>query len=168
MILSQFRRAALAVGAVAAAIGVASAGGAMAATTTAQFEVVAGVQTTCLIAANPVSFGSYTGGATSATGLLVVNCSNTTPYNIGLDAGTGAAATVTSRKMTGPGGAALTYSLFQDPAHSTNWGNTVGTDTVPGTGNGANQDFTVYGLLPAAQNVAPGTYLDTVTATLTF
>jgi spore coat protein U-like protein len=45
---------------------------------------------------------------------------------------------------------------------------TIGTDTVPLTGNGAAQVETVYGQIPAGQFVAPGSYSDTITATVTY
>ena len=51
--------------------------------------------------------------------------------------------------MTGPAPFVLNYSLSSDPAHTINWGNTVGTDTVSGTGTGGLQIITVYGFVPA-------------------
>src|SRR6516164_6456066 len=97
----------------------------------------------CVInSASTLNFGSQ--GVLTAnvdnTSTLQVQCTNTTPYNIGLDAGTGSGATMAARKMTS-GGATVTYSLYSDSGRSTVWGNTVGTDTVPGTGNGASQSF---------------------------
>jgi len=47
-------------------------------------------------------------------------------------------------------------------------GNTVSTDTVAATGNGASQSYTVYGRVPAQTTPAPGTYTDTVTVTVTY
>jgi spore coat protein U-like protein len=44
----------------------------------------------------------------------------------------------------------------------------VSTDTVAGTGNGAAQAITVYGQAAAGQYVAPGSYADTITATITY
>ena len=79
------------------------------------------------------------------TSTTTVTCTNTTPYNVGFNAGTAPGATVTTRKMTGPGGALLAYALYQDAAHTINWGNTIGTDTETGTGNGSGQTLTVYG-----------------------
>jgi spore coat protein U-like protein len=70
--------------------------------------------------------------------------------------------------MTGPGSALLGYSLFSDSARTVNWGQTVGTDTVTGTGNGTAQALTVYGDVPAGQYLAPGSYSDTITATVTY
>ncbi|HEX4737450.1 MAG TPA: spore coat protein U domain-containing protein [Allosphingosinicella sp.] len=88
--------------------------------------------------------------------------------NIGLNQGTFTAATVTTRKMKGPGTFSLSYSLFSDAARANNWGNTVGVDTVSGTGTGGDQLATVYGQIPATQNVGGGGYQDTITATVTF
>jgi spore coat protein U-like protein len=141
---------------------------AVAATATTTMAVTATVDATCQISATPLAFGSYTGAQTDATSTLTVTCSNTTPYNVGLDAGLATGATVTSRAMTGPASATLAYALFQETTRTTNWGNTVGTDTVTGTGNGSAQGLTVYGRVAAGQFVTPGAYSDTITATVTY
>jgi spore coat protein U-like protein len=51
---------------------------------------------------------------------------------------------------------------------TSNWGQTVGTDTVSSTGTGAVQSFTVYGQVPAQSTPAPGAYSDTITVTVTY
>jgi spore coat protein U-like protein len=102
-----------------------------------------------------------------AQSTLVVQCTNTTPYNIGLDAGAGSGATVTTRKMTS-GGVTVSYSLYTDINRTTVWGNTVGTNTVSQTGNGQNQSFTIYGRAPPQNAPAPGTYTDTINVTVTY
>ena len=89
---------------------------------TTTFQVTANVQATCAISATAAAFGPYTGVVADTTAILTVTCSNTTTYNIGLNAGVGTGATVTTRAMTGPSSALLNYSLFQDAAHSVNWG----------------------------------------------
>jgi spore coat protein U-like protein len=96
-----------------------------------------------------------------------VTCTNPTPYNIGLDAGTGSGATVATRKMTS-GRATVSYSLYSDRAHTTAWGTTVGSDAVAATGNGSGQSYTVYGRVPPQGEPSPGTYTDTVTVTVTY
>ena len=98
----------------------------------------------------------------------LVTCTNTTPYNIGLDKGAGTSDTVTNRLMTGPSSATVTYGLFQDSGHATNWGNTIGTDTVTGTGNGSAQTLSVYGHIAPQTTPQPGAYADTVNVTVTF
>lgn len=139
-----------------------------AATATTTFQVTATVNATCLISATNLAFGAYAGTQTDVNSTVTVTCTNTTPYAVGLNAGTFAAATVTTRRMSGTDANGLAYSLFQDAARTVNWGNTVGTDTVAGTGNGSAQALTVYGRVPAGQFVAPGAYADTITATVTF
>ena len=141
---------------------------AVASTATTTFNVTATVQATCLISASNLGFGTYTGSAIATTTTVSVTCTNGTTYNVGLNAGTAAGATVTTRAMTGPGAAILDYGLYQDSGHSTNWGNTVGTDTKSGTGNGSAQSMTVYGNLTANQYPTPGSYSDTITATITY
>jgi spore coat protein U-like protein len=139
------------------------------ATTTATFAVTANVVATCVVSATPMAFGSYTSiTPLDSTSTITVACSDLTTYNVGLNAGTSAGATVTTRKMTGAGAAVLGYNLYSDSARSVNWGDTVGTDTVSGVGTGAPQLLTIYGQVPAAQGPATGPYTDTITATVTF
>jgi spore coat protein U-like protein len=141
---------------------------AQAATATTTFTVTATVQATCTVSATNLAFGTYTAAVANATSTVSVTCTNTTPYNVGLNAGTATGATVTTRKMTGPSSATLNYGLFQDSGYTQNWGNTVGTDTVSGTGNGSAQNLTVYGQVPAGQYVQPGSYSDTITVTVSY
>ena len=136
---------------------------------TTTFTVTATVATTCTIAANALAFGTYTGSASAVNTTVTVTCNQTSPFNVGLNAGTATGATVTARKMTGPAGATLNYALYQNSSLTTNWGNTVGTDTVSGTTSGTTADaLTVYGSIPAGQSVPPGAYTDTITATVTY
>jgi len=149
-------------------LGLASTPASATTTVTTTFAVSATVQATCLISATGLSFGTYTGVVDNATSTVSVTCTNTTPYNVSLNAGTATGATVTTRKMTGPSSALLNYSLFSNSGMTTGWGNTIGTDTVAGTGNGSSQAITVYGQIPASQYVTPGSYADTITATVTY
>jgi spore coat protein U-like protein len=137
-------------------------------TVTNHFNVKATLVVACNVAANPLNFGVYSTSQIDATSTIFVTCTNTTAYNVGLDAGTATGATLTNRSMTGPGGAFLGYKLFRDSARTNNWGNTVGTDTISGTGTGAPQSLTVYGRIPASQYVTPGSYADTIVATVTY
>jgi spore coat protein U-like protein len=139
-------------------------------TATATFLVSANVNATCQIAATDLDFGDYvTGNQLDGQSEISLKCTNTTIWNVGLNAGTGSGATVTTRHMSGPGGALLNYGLFTDPARTDNWGNTVGTDTVQGVGSGATQIVMVYGRIPSGQTTStPGGYQDTITATITF
>ncbi len=135
---------------------------------TTSFTITATVQARCIVAATALAFGNYSGTLINATSTISATCTKTTAYNVGLNAGTGTGATVTNRKMTAPSLSTLNYSLFRDAARTMNWGNTVGTDTVPGSGSGTAQTLTVYGRIPAGQYVTPGSYTDTITVTLTY
>jgi spore coat protein U-like protein len=141
-------------------------GGACPATTT--FSVTANSQTACSISAANLDFGAYSRVQLDGTATVSATCSSGAPYNIGLDQGVAPGATVTTRKMSGPGGGLLSYSLFRDSARTSNWGNTSGTDTVAATGTGVAQTFTVFGRVPASQSANPGAYSDTITMTLFF
>lgn len=146
-----------------------SAGTAEAATASSTFAVTSTVQATCTVTSGTnLAFGIYTGTQATATTTVSVACTNTTAYQVGLNAGTATGATVATRKMTGPSSAVLSYSLFRDASRTQNWGNTAGTDTVSGTGDGTTQAITVYGAVPAGQFVAPGSYADTIVVTVTY
>ena len=145
-------------------------GGASATTTTTTFTVSATIAATCVInSASTLNFGSV--GLLSAnvdqTSTISVTCTNTTGYNIGLDAGTGTGATVATRKLTN-GAVTINYTLYSDSGHNNVWGNTVSTDTVAGTGNSSAQSYTVYGRIPPQTTPAPNTYSDTITVTVTY
>ena len=143
---------------------------ASAAITTSNFTVQVTIAAACTInSASTLDFGSQ--GVLTAnvdqTSTLDIQCTNSTPYNIGLDAGTGSGATVAVRKMTS-GVNTVNYTLYSDFARATVWGNTVGTDTFGAIGNGVSQKYTVYGRVPAQTTPAPGIYTDTVTVTVNY
>jgi len=142
----------------------------LAATQTTTFNVTATVAAACTISATDLAFGTYSPAAalpTDASSTVTTTCTLAAPYNIGLNAGTGAGATVAARKMTS-GANLLTYSLYQDAARLVVWGNTIGTDTVALVGTGLAVPTTVFGRIPALQNVPVGGYADLITATVTF
>jgi spore coat protein U-like protein len=136
-----------------------------AATSQATFNVTASVAATCSISANPLGFGAYTGVVNNATTTLSVYCTNTTPYNVGLDAGL-SGGTVTTRAMKS-GTNTLAYWLYSNAGMTTNWGNTTGS-WVAGVGSGSAQTITVYGQIPAAEPMIIGSYSDTITATVNY
>ena len=139
-----------------------------AATDSTTFAVTATVLSTCAVAASPLAFGNYSMAQLDSSAPLLVTCTNGTTYTVGLSAGVGAGASVASRKLTGPASQALTYALYGDVGRTTLWGQTIGVDTIAGTGNGAAQTLTVYGRVPASQGPGAGAYTDTITVTLTY
>jgi spore coat protein U-like protein len=138
-------------------------------TATTSFNVTATVPTTCRIATNNLNFGTagVLAANTDATTTLSPTCTNGTPYNVGLDGGLSRATNPAQRKMTN-GAAFVLYGLYQDSARSMPWGNTIGTNTLTGTGTGLAQSPTVYGRIAPQATPSPGTYNDTIVVTLTY
>ncbi|CAM3810852.1 spore coat U domain-containing protein [Bordetella tumulicola] len=143
-------------------------------TATATFTVNLIIQSDCTIAANPLSFG--TSGVldtnVDAETTVSVTCSNTTPYNIGLNEGNVTGSTVANRLLAGTTGGntgtTVAYQLYQDAARATVWGNTQPTDTLSGVGTGTAQTIPVYGRVPPQTTPTADTYQSTVTATVFF
>ena len=141
---------------------------ALATTQSGPMAVSATVNASCAISPNALAFGVYAGSQVRQTTTISVTCTNTTAYNVGLDAGTTSGATVSNRKLSDGNGHTLNDALYQDSGYSTNWGNTVGTDTETGSGTGSAQSLNVYGQIAASQTPVPGSYTDTITATVTY
>lgn len=124
----------------------------------------------------PVSFGAYdvfTSSPLDSTGTLWLTCNGVAPAdNITIDLNGGGAAGFSPRLLArAGGGAALAYNLYTDAARTTRWG-----DGTSGTGhygpanppNLTSFDLTVYGRVPALQDVAGGTFSDAIVATINF
>ncbi|TWI67302.1 spore coat protein U-like protein [Pseudoduganella lurida] len=138
----------------------------------ATFDVTMGIIADCTISAAAMNFGAARGvlaTAVNATSNITVTCTNTTPFNLGLDQGTGTGSSGTDRYLTGTGAspASVKFNLLQ-ASGGAQWGNTQGTDTLGGTGTGVQQTLTVYGEIPAQASPRPDTYKSTITATVYF
>ena len=130
----------------------------------------------CHLSATPLNFGSASllTSNVDAAGTLTVQCTNTTPYSIGLDSGANASGS--QRRMLSGASNYVSYNLYTDAARSAAWSTTTsassctnGSSTcILGTGTGSNQSVTVYGRVPPQTAPAVGTYSDTVIATITF
>jgi len=152
-------------------------GPADATTTSTQFGVQLQITAECVINSTAtLDFGSagVLGGAAGTTNTdqsstLQVQCTDTTPYNIGLDKGQTSGGLVSQRLLfNSVTNATIKYNLYTNNNRSTIWGNTINTDTVPATGNGATQSYTIYGRVPPQTTPAPATYTDTITVTITY
>src|SRR3954468_10910575 len=91
---------------------------ALSATTTTTFTVQITITASCVInSASTLNFGIR--GVLTAnvdqTSTIQVQCTNATPYNIGLNAGTGTGATVNTRKMSSGGGAVRYGDVLMSP-----------------------------------------------------
>jgi spore coat protein U-like protein len=145
---------------------------AYAGTSTGTLSVTASVAAVCIIGNATLAFGTY--NPTSATALtasttVTLTCSLSTAYNIGMNAGSGTGGTTTLRVMTTTGGT-LGYKIFQNSGYTTNWGNTVGTDTLSGTSSATSLTNTIniYGQIPAQEAAVVGSYTDSVVMTVTY
>lgn len=138
------------------------------------FEVRITIEAACVVtagAASDIDLGTVPATATDVTGTsdILVNCSNTTPYFIGLAPSNGDANG--AGEMLGASDS-VPYQLSSTPGPSgTIWGNTATSTAVgngvAGTGTGADQPIPVYVTVPSA-NFIPGDYVDTVTVNVNF
>lgn len=149
---------------------------ASAATQTTQFQVRIVITESCdiqAVAASDIDFGTLTrstGAPVDAQGTLEVNCSNGTPYTIGMNPGANATNTVAAadnRRMTDGNNNFLAYGLYRDAGRQNFWGDVVGTDTLAGIGSASTQTLPVYGRVPST-DAPTGSYSDTVIATITY
>ncbi len=142
-----------------------------AATATGSFQVSLTIQSNCVVqSASNLAFGTtgVIASSIATTNTIGVQCTNTTPYTVGLSAGSGTGATVAARQMTSAANATVAYSVYHDAAHTQVWGVTAGTDTTAGTGTGAVQNYTAYGNVPAQNTPAAGSYTDQISVTVTY
>ncbi|GAP66690.1 putative lipoprotein [Mizugakiibacter sediminis] len=145
----------------------------------------------CSFSTAGLGFGVYdplAAGADTANGTLTVTCSARTGgerrngFTATLSLSIGSSGSYAARTLRG-GGDVLRYNLYLDAAYTTVFGDgSAGTlpmtlcyrgsrrDPCGGGGltAGVAHSITVYGNLPPAQDVAPGSYADNLVATLTF
>jgi spore coat protein U-like protein len=135
----------------------------------------------CTVSASGIAFGIYNPLATvpnASTGTLKVTCNGSgtgsanVTVNVSLSAGlSGSYAT---RKMFS-GTNTLNYNIYWSTAYSQIMGDgtggsfagTAGPFTVPAGGSNF-ATGTMYGLIPITQDIAPGSYSDLITVTVTY
>ncbi len=125
----------------------------------------------CTISTTAVSFGTYNVFATSpldSTGSVTYNCGGKASITVSLS--NGGAATYNPRRML-KGGEALDYNLYLDASRTTIWGDGTGGTQIysnPIVPNNTNITVTIYGRIPAGQDVSAGSYSNIITATVNF
>ena len=126
----------------------------------------AGWAADCTVGSQGVSFGSYdvfSAQSLDGVGTISLSCDESVEYTLSLSAGGGSYA---SRAMAS-GANTLAYNLYIDATYTAIWGDGTGnTATVSSSGTAA--DHTIYGRIPARQNVAVGSYSDTITVEIEF
>jgi spore coat protein U-like protein len=143
---------------------------------TTTFLVSATVIKSCVVTATALAFGNYDQiavAATTGTSTVSLQCTNGAAAVIALNGGVNG--TLAQRKMKDSVSAdTLNYQLYTTAANTAVWGDgtlSTSTQTYNSTSGATVQPFTVYGTIPAQQNVAvsaSNTYQDTITVTVTF
>lgn len=140
---------------------------------TDSFQVRIDVQGSCsVVTASDIYFGDQVSGVGSHTknGTIKVQCTKDLPFSLGLNGGT-TTGTVEARAMTNGAGVQIPYTLSREGVDGPNWGNASGS-WYAGFGDGLGSQFeitlTVFARATLAGDEPPGTYVDMVTATLTY
>ena len=120
-----------------------------------------------------VNFGAYNvfnPAPIDSTGSLTYTCVSVGGATITIDLSKGSAPSYFPRQLR-KGTQALSYNLYREAARLSVWGNGTGGTSRYGPitpPNNKSVTVTIYGRLPARQNVSAGAYTDTITATLNF
>ena len=129
----------------------------------------------CSVSSTGAAFGAFdpiTPAAKDTLGTITVTCTGTVgdavSYTIALSPGAG---NFVTRDMQGPSN--ITYNLFTDSGHQFIWGDgTNGTslvsDTYTMSSGTVSRDYTVFGEIPQQSGPTVGSYMDTLTITLTY
>ena len=141
-------------------------------------SVTASVAAKCIVSSTSVvAFGAYdpivtnasSGADLNGTGTVGVSCTpgNGTSISIASSANNSS----NQRRMAGPGGSYLNYTLYSDSGRTTAWGdgsNGANALTISASSNAAERSFSVYGQVPKGQDVNVGSYSDSVNVTVNF
>lgn len=159
-----------------AATALALAAPALAQTQSDTFQVTATVAQTCQLQnLGDLTFGSY--DIFSATDLdqtatFEIRCNPNLAYQIQIDSGLhhGQATGYLADRSMSDGTNHLAYRLYRDAARTQLWGSTLGADTLDqSNANGTWTPLTIYGRIPAGQEVPAADYVDaTVTLTVNY
>ena len=140
----------------------------------------AAVTFSCTVSASPLAFGTYpaySAAPVTTTGTFTVTCtatgSGSATVSGTLSLSTGSSGQFATRTLRA-GTSVLDYNIYVSPAYSQIFGDgTAGTYDLTESGTvTAGQIYQVagalYGLIPARQDVAPGSYLDTIVMTVVY
>jgi spore coat protein U-like protein len=135
-------------------------------------SVFAQLAPSCTISVTSVAFGSYNVFTTTpadSTCTITYRC-NSAAANISIALSDGSSSTSSPRTMR-KGAEVLNYNLYQNAARTNIWGDGTGGTLIYTQGNPPNNQnvsVTVYGRIPAQQDVSSGNYTDTVSAVINF
>lgn len=121
----------------------------------------------CSVTSAGLAFGIYNPTASSpldSAGTITVSCDSLAAYTLALSPGAGSFA---SRQMSGPAHV-LRYNLYVDVLRLIVWGDGSAATSLQSVGLSLLGPHTVYGRVPAQQNVGPGAYGDNVVITVSY
>ena len=136
-------------------------------------SAAATAEAACTISTTAVSFGSYNVFSASpddGTGQITYRCTAPRPPLVTIQLDKGGAPSFNPRQMR-MGSEVLNYNLYLDSTRTTIWGDgTGGSQAYSQSSLQPNQNInvSVYGRIPAGQDVSAGNYSATVTATIFF
>jgi spore coat protein U domain-containing protein, fimbrial subunit CupE1/2/3/6 len=134
-----------------------------------------GAHAACRVSATGLDFGAYdvfSPFPRDTTGSVTVECDRNPPTDvtIAIDRSHGSGGFDPRQMRRAAGGDRLSYNLYTTASMSTVWGDgSSGTSTVFLRKVNRNHPVTttIYGRMPARQNVSVGSYSDTLTVTIT-
>ena len=135
----------------------------------------------CQVSATGPAFGVYnplSASAALANGIVTATCTllsgSTTTVSLTSSYSTGASGSYSNRTLLS-GSSVLNYNLYYDAAYTQirgdgTDGSQTGGATMTLTRSNPTQEAssTIYGRIPAGQDVAAGTYLDTIVVTVNY
>lgn len=137
---------------------------------TVQLSALTNIKEGCSIASvSDMNFGALSPAnkkelIANTSAKIVVKCPVNTKFAVGL--GNGLNYKSSSRHLCSTD-SCVSYTLYQDSAYTTKWGDNLNVDTINMTStSGDSQSLIVYGTIPTQVWPAAGTYTDTVTVTL--
>jgi len=131
-------------------------------------SVSAMVIPSCVILSHAnLDFGQVTVPTSQVTAVAQfdLSCTQNTTGRIGIDSGLNASAT--QRRLQLAPNITIPYSLWQDPAHTTEWRNTD-PNRLTFIANPPHQSRNIYGVLQPQPGMQPGLYTDVITVTIEF
>ena len=131
----------------------------------------AAIPTVCTISPSTLNFGAYnrtSGTALDAASSVTISCTNNPAFTISF--GAGGSGNQLARRMAS-GANLLNYNLYKNGGYTVILGNGAsGTQQISGTVTAGVSTPPIFfnARIPALQNVANGTYVDTVVMTITY
>lgn len=127
-----------------------------------------------VVTATSVLFGTYSpfsGSAVDSTGAVAVTCTIGLGVSYTIKLGSGGSGTYSPRRLSS-GASTINYNLYTSAARTTVWGDGSGSTGTISFSTLLEviglRRYTVYGRIPASQNVAAGAYADSVVVTVEY